>query len=130
MESYGNFSSLDEFDFATNNPGKYAVSQVVGDYSTYSKYYEDINDLTADKDENGKSITGSRKEKVFDYINSLPLDYGQKCILFKSQYKADDSMNLDIIEYLNSREHIPYEEVVTILTELGFRVEGNNVYWD
>ena len=83
-----------------------------------------------DKDENGKSISGSKKQKVFDYIESLPLDYGQKCILFKSQYKSDDSMNMDIIEYLDSREDIDYDEMVTILKELDFTVEGNNVYWD
>ena len=78
----------------------------------------------------GKSISGSRKEKVFNYIESLPIDYGQKCILFKSQYKAEDSMNMDIIEYLDSREDIDYEAMVTILKELDFIVEGNNVYWD
>jgi hypothetical protein len=130
MEGYEDFSSLDEFDYATKNPGKYAVSQVVGDYSTYTSYKDHINDLEADKDENGKSINGSRKEKVFSYIESLPLDYGQKCILFKSEYKADDSMNKDILEYLDSREDISYDEMVTILTELGFTVNGNNVYWD
>jgi hypothetical protein len=130
MTGYDDFSSYDEFDFATKNPGKYAVSQAVGDYSTYSSYYDHINDLTADKDENGKSINGSRKEKVFSYIDSLPLDYGQKCILFKSEYKADDSVNMDIINYLDSREDIGYDEMVTILTELGFTVDGNNVYWD
>ena len=130
MTGYEDFSSYDEFDFATKNPGKYAVSQVVGDYSTYSIYYDHINDLTADKDENGKSINGSRKEKVFAYIDGLPLDYGQKCILFKSQYKSDDSINMDIINYLDSREDIDYDEMVTILTELGFTVDGNNVYWD
>ena len=89
-----------------------------------------LSEIEADKDENGKSINGSRKEKVFNYIESLPLDYGQKCILFKSQYKADDSMNMDIIEYLDSREDIDYNEMVTILKELDFTVEGNNVYWD
>jgi hypothetical protein len=50
--------------------------------------------------------------------------------LFKSEYKADDSMNMDIIEYLDSREDIDYDQMVTILRELDFTVEGNNVYWD
>ena len=130
LEGYENFSSLEEFDFATKNPGKYAVSQVIGDYSSYTTINDFINDLEADKDEEGKSITGSRKNKVFSYIDSLPLDYGQKCILFKSYYKAEDSINMDIVEYLDSREDIGYEEMVTILSELGFTVNGNNVYWD
>jgi hypothetical protein len=37
---------------------------------------------------------------------------------------------MEIIEYLDNREDIAYEEMVTILTELGFKVNGNNVYWD
>jgi hypothetical protein len=39
-------------------------------------------------------------------------------------------MNMDIIEYLDSREDIDYETMVTILKELDFAVEGDNIYWD
>jgi hypothetical protein len=131
MENYDDFSSLDEFDFAAKNPGKYAVSQVVGDYNTYTGYKDVINGFTADKDESGKSISGSKKAKVVAYIDNLPLDYGQKCILFRSfGYKTTDADNRAIVEYLDSREDITYEEMVTILTELDFTVNGNNVYWD
>lgn len=121
----------DAYNWAFQNPDKYTVSKAIaGDVVEYRSYTKDIDKIEADKDENGKSISGSRKEKVFAYIDSLPLDYGQKCILFKSQYKAEDSINMDIIEYLDSREDISYEEMVTILTELDFTVNGNNVYWD
>lgn len=132
-EEYKNFDddTKDAYSWAYQNPEKYAVSKAVSeDVVTYRTYTKGINKLEADKDENGKSINGSRKEKVFSYIDSLPLDYGQKCILFRSEYKSDDSMNRDILEYLDSREDISYDEMVTILTELGFTVNGNNVYWD
>ena len=134
--TYDDYSTADDdtkdaYNWAFENPEKHTLSKAISDdvvkYRTYTK---SISEFKADKDEDGKSISGSRKEKVFNYIESLPLDYGQKCILFKSQYKSDDSMNMDIIEYLDSREDIDYDEMVTILRELDFTVEGNNVYWD
>ena len=133
FEDYSNADddTKDAYNWAYQNPDKYTVSKAIADdVVQYKSYTKGLSEIEADKDENGKSINGSRKEKVFAYIESLPLDYGQKCILFKSQYKAEDSMNMDIIEYLDSREDIDYEEMVTILKELDFTVEGNNVYWD
>lgn len=131
LEGYEDFSNYEEFDFATKNPEKYTVAKAVGGYNSYTTHYKAMNDISADKDASGKSITGSRKEKIIDYVNSLDLDYGMKIILFKSEYKADDTYNADILDYLNSRNDLTYEEIVTILTELDFTVDGNgNVYWD
>ena len=88
-------------------------------------------DIKADKDENGKSINGSRKEKVIEYINNLDADYGERIILFKSEYPSDDTYNYEIIDYLNSRQDISYDEMVTILKELGFNVDREgNITWD
>ena len=96
----------------------------------YRKYASELYDIKADKDENGKSISGSRKEKVLDYINNLDADYGEKIILFKNEYNADDTYNYEIIDYLNSREDISYEEMATILKELGFTVHSDGrVTW-
>lgn len=131
LEGYEDFSSYEEFDFATKNPEKYTVAKAVGGFNSYVTYYEAMNDISADKDASGKSITGSRKEKIIDYVNSLDIDYGMKIILFKSEYKADDTYNYDILDYLNSRDDLTYEEIVTILTELDFTVDAQgNVYWD
>ena len=131
LEGYEDFSDYEEFDFATKNPEKYTVAKAVGGYNSYASYYKAMNDISADKDENGKSITGSRKEKIIDYVNSLDIDYGMKIILFKSEYKADDTYNADILDYLNSRNDLTYDEIVTILTELDFTVDAQgNVYWD
>ena len=134
--TYEDYSKADDdtkdaYNWAFKNPDKYTVAKAISDdVVEYKSYTKGLDKIEADKDEDGKSINGSRKEKVFAYIESLPIDYGQKCILFKSQYKADDSMNMDIIEYLDSREDIDYDEMVTILKELDFTVEGNYVYWD
>ena len=121
-----------EYDFAYEYPEKYAVAKSVGGYEKYKSYSSELYDIKADKDENGKSISGSRKEKVIDYINNLEdADYGERLILFKSEYNADDTYNYEIIDYLNSREDITYEEMETILKELGFTVKSDGtVTWD
>lgn len=99
--------------------------------SDYWKYKEALGDIQADKDSSGKSINGSRKEKVIDWINELDADYSTKIILYKKEYNSDDTYNYDIIEYLNSRKDISYAEMKTILEELGFDVDANgNISWD
>ena len=117
--------------YAYDNPESYAVAKAVGGYEAYKQYSSDLYDIKADKDENGKSISGSRKEKVIEYINGLDVDYGAKLILFKAEYPATDDYNYEIVEYLNSRDDISYEDTVTILTELGFTVASDGtVTWD
>ena len=133
--SYKQYSASDEskeaYNWAYKNPEKYSLARAAaGDVVTYRSYVSSLNDITADKDSNGKSISGSRKTKVASYINSLDADYGTKLILFKSEYPSDNTYNYEIIEYLNNREDISYQEMASILTELGFTVDANgNVRW-
>ena len=125
------WSDKEEYDFAYEKPGKYAVAKAVGGYNSYTTYSDELYDIKADKDENGDSIRNSRKEKVIDWVNNLDADYGTRIILFKNEYNADDTYNYDIIEYLNSREDISYDEMEAILKELGFDVDANgNISWD
>lgn len=131
LTNYDDFASLEEFDFATKQPEKYAFAKTVGGYSSYKEYSGALNDIKADKDASGKSISGSRKEKVIQYINNLDADYATKIILLKSEYPSDDSYNTEIIEYLNGRSDLTYEERVSVLTELGFRVTADGqIYAD
>ena len=120
----------EEYDYAYENPAKYTLATTIADYETYKGYTSDLYDLKADKDEDGKSISGSRKEKVIEYVNNLDIDYGQRLLLFKSEYNADDTYNQDIIDYLNEREDVSYEQMKTILIELGFEVDSQgSIYW-
>jgi hypothetical protein len=120
-----------EYEYAFDHPDNYAVAKAVGGYDAYKGYSKELYDIKADKDKNGKSISGSRKEKVLDYINNLDADYGEKIILFKSEYPSDDTYNYEIIDYLNSRDDISYSEMETILKELGFNVSSDgNITWD
>jgi hypothetical protein len=127
-EEYWN--NRDEYNFAYDKPDQYALSKAVGGYNSYKSYTGELWDIKADKDENGKSIAYSRKNKVIDYINNMDADYGTKIILFKNEYNADDTYNQDIIDYLNSREDISYEEMEAILKYLDFEVDSEgNISW-
>jgi hypothetical protein len=124
------WSNKEEYDFAYEYPAKYSLSKAVGGYEAYRGYTSELYDIKADKDASGKSISGSRKKKVIDYINNMDADYGEKIILFKSEYNADNTYNADIVEYLNSRQDISREDMETILKELGFTVHPDGrVSW-
>ena len=119
-----------KYEFAYDNPENYAVAKSVGGYDSYKKYSSELSGIKADKDEDGKSISGSRKEKVIDYVNGLDIDYGMRLILFKNEYNADDTYNNEIIEYLNSRDDLSFSDTVTILRKLGFTVhDDGTIEW-
>lgn len=133
VKQYNKFTDDEKeaWSWAYQNPEKFALSKsIASDVVKYRSYTKALSDISADKDENGKSISGSRKEKVISYINNLDADYGEKIILFKSEYPADDTYNYEIVEYLGSREDITYDEMITILYELGFTVKNGRAYWD
>jgi hypothetical protein len=118
----------DEYTFAYENPGKYEISRLITeDYTEYQQYKKEINAVEGKKDANGKTISGSLKDNVEDYIANMDIDYGAKLLLFKMTYPKDDTYNNDIIDYLNSRDDLSYDQIVTILKELGFKVSGNDV---
>jgi hypothetical protein len=126
-EYWGN---KDEYSYAYDYPENYAVAKAVGGYDAYKQYSSDLYDIKADKDKYGKSISGSRKEKVLDYINGLDADYYTKVILYKSEYTSYDDKNYEIIEYLNARNDISFEEEIAILRKLGFDVTAEgDISW-
>ena len=54
-------------------------------YETIRDFNDATADLEADKDENGNPISGSKKEKVVEAINKLPLSRKQKDLLYLSR---------------------------------------------
>lgn len=133
VKDYENFDedTKSAYSWAANNPEKFTVSKAItGDVVKYKQYTKALNELKADKYANGKTVNGSRKAKVVDYLNNLDMDYYGKIILLKSEYPSDDTYNAEIINYLNNRNDLTYDELVTIYTELGFTVKNGYVYWD
>lgn len=117
--------------WAFDNPEKATFGKVFSEgVREYREYATALSEIRADKDSNGKSINGSAKKKKIEYIDSLDIDYGEKLILFKNEYNADDTYNHEIIEYLDGRDDMTFEEKVSILRQLGFTVtDDGNVTW-
>ncbi|MCI6191178.1 MAG: hypothetical protein MR691_14835 [Clostridium sp.] len=121
------------YDFSK---GKYADTETTQalklldlDADTFISYASQT--FKADKDSNGKSISGSKKKKVFDYINSMRnISFEQKAILAKLQYNNYDERNYDIIDYLNNSS-MTYEEMEFVLKQMGFKVKSDGtITWD
>ncbi len=54
---------------------------------------EAIGGMKADVDANGKAVSGSKKKKVLAYINGLPLDKGQKDVLYLAAGYAEKGLS-------------------------------------
>jgi hypothetical protein len=120
------------YNWAFKNPERYTLSKSISkDLVTYKTYTADISKFRADTDRYGKTIRDSKKKKVLNYINGLDAEYGEKLILYKSIYYGDDTHNYEIINYLNNRDDITFDEMNTILKELGFTVTTDGtIYWN
>lgn len=120
LSGYDKFADFEEFDFYIKKPEAYALSRAIThNFSEYLRYTDEIDRIKPNYDGNGNAVSGSRKKKVWAYINGLDLGYGQKLLLFKSEYKTDASFDYRLIEYLGDREDISYEELMKILSALG-----------
>jgi hypothetical protein len=122
----------DDYNWAYQYPHYYTLSKVItNDLLEYRGYYKTMTGLKADKDVNGNSISGTKKRKVIDYINSLDIDYGAKLVLLKSQYESVDEYNGEIFEYINNRDDLTFSEKLSILKTLGYTVQDDGyVTWD
>jgi hypothetical protein len=131
MYKNGDEDAKDAYNWAFEYPEKFTLSKAVtDDVVEYKRYTKALSEIRADKDSRGNSISGSAKRKKMAYIESLDIGYEQKLILHKSQYESDTSYNREIVEYLNGREDISFEQWKTILKELGFKVsEDGTVRW-
>ncbi len=106
----------------------------------------------------GKTISGSKKKEVINYVNSLNLTIPQKAILIKTKYSSYDNYNNQIINYVNklnetanakkillksigfdnynkdivnyiNSQNISKEEKEKKLKNLGFTIRDGRVYW-
>lgn len=67
----------------------------------FMKFAENIGNIKSEKDKNGKTISGSKKKAVFNYIDSLDLKSGEKAILFAKAGYPDKSYKEFIYNYIN-----------------------------
>ncbi len=133
--SYEEYSSSDYskelYNYAYKYPETYEVGKAItGDFATYKAHADYIWDLKADKDENGDSISGTKKTKVISYVNNLDLSIPQKAMLIRKTYSSFDDYNNEIVDYVASLD-LDYETKATVLKELDFSIdEDGYVYWE
>ena len=110
------------YEWAFDNPEKATIGKVFSNgVKEYRQYTNDLSSIHAGNDT-------KRQKKA--YIWGLDIDYGAKCILFKSIYDKDDTYNKAIVDYINSRDDITTEEKRTILEELGATIDSNGyIHW-
>ena len=96
----------------------------------YLKYKSQ--NFAADKEDDGtlqgKSISGSKKEKVLNYIQNMNITYTQKLMLFGMEYTLSDSEQKYIANYVSSL-NISKEEKLNMLGKFkGFTVYKDGSY--
>lgn len=95
------------------------VKNVLG-IESFAEYASGLSIIYADKDKNGKSISGTRKRKVKAYIASLDIPDIEKKILFKAEYNYNKQHDHEIRKYLEGLDLSP-SELRDVLDELGMR---------
>jgi len=86
--------SRDDYDMAT----KY-YNLTGGQYTEYSG---ELSSITADVDANGETITNSRKTKITQYINTLPINKYQKMYLLNVAGYSVKAYKNDLFTYINN----------------------------
>lgn len=132
--SYDEYAASDEskelYNYAYKYPETYEVGKAItGDFATYKEHADYIWDLKADKDEEGKSISGTKKAKVISYVNNLDLSIPQKAMLIRKTYSSFDEYNNEIVDYVSSLD-ADYDTKKMILEDLDMTVEEDGtVTW-
>ena len=105
-----------------SNDKKFVVVDKLGlPINEYLKYKTQT--FVSDKDEDGDTISGSKKEKVYEYLNSIPdkeLSQDYKKIICKMEKTT--SYDIDVIDIINNKKTLTTNERKEILTNLGFKI--------
>lgn len=100
MSNYDDYGSYEAMRYALQYPTNYSIIKSITDYDEYSSYRDKVNEIKEQYEGEEKSTI--RKQKVFQYINSLPYSRVEKIILFKmlGNYGISDYKN-DVFNYIN-----------------------------
>ena len=90
-------------DTALRADGVYDAYDAGIPVDVYLEAHDAMGDIKADKDANGNSISGSRKEKIIDYLNALGLTYEQYLYLLGTEYDTVKKTQ-DYISFFGSQK--------------------------
>ena len=125
VQQYIDYYSLSRTDYTLINKysrDDYDVSTQYFniDGATYTKFANEVSEIRADVDAKGNVIPNSKKNKVFEYINSLPLNQHQKLYLFSASGYSIKTWSNSMFNYINSLD-ISADEKLQIWTSLGLK---------
>lgn len=107
---------------------EYGIMKLTGiNVKEYLRYKQQkfSSDKVDDGTVGGKSVSGSKKKKVYDYVNSMDISYNQKLLLLGQQYKLNDEERGKLAKYVNSMKLSKTEKL-----EIFERLQGFTVYKD
>lgn len=96
----------------------------------YLKYksQEFSSDKKDDGTVDGKSISGSKKKKVWDYIENMNITYTQKLILYGLEYTPTNREQTQIVNYINSLPKTSQEKLEILDQFQGFTIYKNGTF--
>lgn len=101
------------------------------DMTEYLKYKDKLSSkaFSADKDKNGKTIAGSAKTKVINYLNNNITGFGNRLLIAGNSYALQNSEKQKLAEYINSTVSTR-EERLEIYKQLdkNFTIKDGKVY--
>lgn len=122
-----NIGKHEEFGTVISNKFDKAYSySKVGNITDY--YMMKSQEFDSDKDKDGKTISGSKREKVIKYINSMDIDIMQKAMLIKFNNYSLSGYDEKIINYVNAQK-LSMDEKKALLNKLGYTIKDGRVYW-
>jgi len=93
----------------------------------YLKYK--TQDFTSDKEDDGtlsgKTVSGSKKEKVYKYVNNMDITYTQKLLLLGMDYTLNNTEQTTLANYINNSSLSSKEKL-----DLFGKLKGFTVYKD
>ena len=100
----------------------------ITEYLNY-KVQESNNSFSADKTEDGKSISGSSKQKYYEYVNKNITGYENRLLILGSKYKLSDTERKSLAEYINN--NYSKADLIGVYENLdkNFTVKNGKVYY-
>ena len=99
----------------------------------YLKYK--AQEFTSDKEDDGtlneKTVSGSKKEKVEKYLNSMDITYMQQLLLYAMNgYSTTSTQKTTLANYINNLKGITYEQRLEVFDKIGFTVyKDGTIEW-
>lgn len=126
--SNSNIQKIYEKYLGGDDNSEYGIMKSSGiNVKEYLKYKQQK--FEADKKDDGtvggKSVSGSKKKKVYKYVNSMKITYNQRLLLLGQQYKLTEDERTKLAKYINSMK-LSKKEKLAIFE----RLQGFTVYKD